>query len=435
MNRTLLLFISGILLFSCQKEETFKYGQFDAEVLHQCERKLTDIIVTDIFTPPVASRIYVYPSLAAYEAARYTDESLASYTDKLAAFEKMPVVDQTKVYDFTVAAVKAFCTTAHQVVFSKKEILDFEAEKLGELKSRTNEEVYLRSVSLGEQIAAVVIKRLSADSYKQTRGMERFEVITTPGKWVPTRPDYSDAIEPNWLKMKPMALDSSSQCNVEDVIPYSDDMKSKFWLEAKEVYETVKNITSEQEDISIFWDDNPFVSRHKGHLMFQDKKMTPGGHWMAVCRVVTRLKKSDYATTAKTYALTSVALYDAFISCWDEKYRIAKVRPETVIFDKIDKKWIPILVTPSFPTYTSGHSTISASAAEVLTALHGDGFAYTDSTELEYGLPIRSFSSFREAAKEASISRVYAGIHFRSDCEMGNIQGTKVGKLVISKLK
>jgi hypothetical protein len=426
------LLIASILFTSCKKNSDIKYNE-DAHVLHECERKLTDIIVTDIFSPPVASRIYVYPSLAAYEAARYTKEGIPSITSKMKGFEEMPAIDKNLTYDFTVASVKAFCTTAKAVIFSKNEMIEFEKRKLEELHSRSDEETFKRSVELGEKIASVVTKRLSSDNYKQTRGMERFEVKTIPGRWVPTRPDYADATEPHWPKIKTLVLDSSSQCNMEDLIPYSEDMNSKFWQEAKEVYETVKKITPEQEDISVFWDDNPFVSRHKGHLMFQDKKMTPGGHWMAICRVAATHKKLDFAETARAYALTSAALFDAFISCWDEKYSFAKVRPETVIFDRIDKKWLPILVTPSFPTYTSGHSTISAAAAEVLTELVGDGIAYTDSTELEYGLPIRSFTSFRQAASEASISRVYAGIHFRSDCEVGNQQGRKVGQLVIDR--
>jgi hypothetical protein len=188
-------------------------------------------------------------------------------------------------------------------------------------------------------------------------------------------------------------------------------------------------------EILTFWDDNPFVSRHKGHLMFQDKKMTPGGHWLSVTRVISRHHHADLMLATKAYAVTAVALYEGFVSCWSVKYEANRVRPETVINALISKDWHPHLVTPPFPAFTSGHSTISAAAAEALTGIYGDNFAYTDSTEFEYGLPIRSFKSFREAALEASISRVYAGIHYRSDCEKGNEQGRKVGQLVLSKLQ
>jgi hypothetical protein len=169
--------------------------------------------------------------------------------------------------------------------------------------------------------------------------------------------------------------------------------------------------------------------------MFQDKKMTPGGHWLSICRLISIQKQADFITTARAYAFTSVALFDAFISCWELKYETNRVRPETVITQKIDKNWHPHLVTPPFPAYTSGHSTVSSAAAEMLTYIYGDGVAYTDSTELEYGLPVRSFTSFKQAAQEASMSRVYAGIHYRSDCDKGNEQGKKVAEVVLRKIK
>ena len=332
--------------------------------------------------------------------------------------------------------IKAFCTVAPKVIFSVKVIADFETQTLNVLKTRSTDEVYNRSVAFGQQVADVIIKRLSIDNYKETRGMSRFEVKNDiPGRWVPTTPDYADGIEAHWGKMKTLVMDSASQCKPPPPPAYSEDKMSAFWKETQEVYNISKTMTDEQENIISFWDDNPFVSRHKGHLMFQDKKMTPGGHWLAIARLFLKEKNADFYTSLKTYALTSVVLYEGFISCWDEKYRNPCVRPETVISAKIDRQWHPNLVTPAFPSYTSGHSTISASAAEVLTALFGDNQKFTDTTEKEFGLPVRSFTSFRQAAREASISRVYAGIHFRSDCDKGNEQGKKVGQLINSKLQ
>jgi membrane-associated phospholipid phosphatase len=123
------------------------------------------------------------------------------------------------------------------------------------------------------------------------------------------------------------------------------------------------------------------------------------------------------------------------LSCWEAKYHYARLRPETVISETIEKQWHPYLVTPPFPAYTSGHSTISAAAATILTNVFGDNQTFTDTTEVAYNLPIRSFKSFQEAALEASESRILAGIHFRSDCVNGHQQGKKVGNWVLSKLK
>jgi hypothetical protein len=357
---------------------------------------------------------------------------------QLKGFDATPSVESGKNYDFTLAAVVAYCQTADKVIFSKQEMAAFREQLTHELSKRNDEETVKRSIAFGESIAAVVSKRTTIDNYKETRGMERFEVQTNvKGRWVPTLPDYADAVEPHWNKMKTFVMDSAAQCKPIAPPPFSMDKKSTFWKEIMEVYDLSKiiNDNHENNEIATFWDDNPFVSRHKGHLMFQDKKMTPGGHWMAIAQLICKEKQVDFVATLKTYALTSLALYEAFVSCWDEKYRSAKVRPETIIKDNIEKDWKPWLVTPPFPAYTSGHSTISAAAAEALTAQFGDNIAFTDTTEKEYGLPVRSFKSFRQAAEEASISRVIAGIHFRSDCEEGNKQGRMVGKLVLEKVK
>jgi hypothetical protein len=439
-NMKKLFYILSIVLslYGCAAQQTEeKYTVKDAQYLHKCQKELTDIIVHDIFTPPVASRVYVYPMLAAYEASRFADPNSTSITTKLKDFEAMPLPEEGKEYDFTIAAIKAFSESARSVVFSKARIKDFGDKLIKQLESRNSSEVVTRSIEFGASIAEVIVRRVNADNYKQTRGMERFEVKVQPGLWVPTPPDYADGVEPHWAKIKALTLDSSSQCRVDGPVAYSENKNDPFWKELTEVYEMVNTVKEDSEElnIAVFWDDNPFVSRHKGHLMFQDKKMTPGGHWLSICRIISTQKQADFITTARAYAFTSVALFDAFISCWELKYETNRVRPETVITQKIDKNWHPHLVTPPFPAYTSGHSTVSSAAAEMLTYIYGDGLAYTDSTELEYGLPIRSFTSFRQAAQEASMSRVYAGIHYRTDCDKGNEQGKKVAELVLSKIK
>ena len=461
MTKQRILFFTLLLFSSCKdiKPKQVVVLKPDVEYLHDAEKKLTDVIITDIFSPPVASRVYVYPLLAAYEAGRFSSDvsrqpaaiskntfpadslkliadSYSSITNQLKGFDKMPQPDSSKQYDFTVASIKAFCTVAPKVIFAVRDIADFETQTLNALKTRSTDEVFNRSVTFGQQVADVIIKRLSTDNYKETRGMSRFEVKNDiPGRWIPTPPDYADGIEPHWAEMKALVMDSAAQCCPAPPPSYSENKSSTFWKATQEVYDISKKMTDEQESIITFWDDNPFVSRHKGHLMFQDKKMTPGGHWLAIAQLFLKDKNADFPTALKTYALTSIAMYDAFISCFCEKYHSAVVRPETVISAKIDKQWHPNLVTPAFPSYTSGHSTVSASAAEVLTRLFGDNQKFTDTTEKEFGLPVRSFTSFRQAAREASISRVYAGIHYRFDCDKGNEQGTKVSVLIGEKLK
>lgn len=436
MKNMILLFVGIMLLSACKETKAPPSTQSDAEYMHAAVKKLTDIIVVDIFSPPVASRVYVYPILAAYEAGKFVEPGAKSITDQLNGFENMISPEEGVDYDYTVAALAAFCATAPKVIFSVKEIEGFEQKMLGELKERNSEKVFNRSVAFGKKVADVIIKRMNQDNYNETRGMPRFEIKAgIPERWVPTPPDYLDGLEPHWSKMKTMVMDSAGAIRAEAPPAYSEDPNSQFWKELMEVYELNKNITDEQQNIAIFWDCNPFVSTQKGHLMLQDKKMTPGGHWLAICQQFLKKENIDLYNSLKAYALTSIALYEGFIGSWYEKYDIIRVRPETIISAKIDKEWHPYIQTPPFPAFTSAHSTISAAAAEVLTGLFGDNQAYTDTSEQEYGLPVRSFTSFREAALEVSISRVYGGIHFRSDCDAGNRHGIKIGQLVLKEIE
>jgi PAP2 superfamily len=197
----------------------------------------------------------------------------------------------------------------------------------------------------------------------------------------------------------------------------------------------IDSITPEQRDIANFWDDNPFKLNVSGHVQFGTKKFSPPGHWMSITGIAAKKAKADYATTVYAYAITAIAQFDAFIECWDQKYRSNTVRPETVINKYIDPNWQPILQTPPFPEYTCGHSTVSAANAEALTQVFGDNFAYTDTTELEFGSDSRSYKSFRAAAVENNWARFYGGIHFHHSCIVSTEYGKKVGDLVVEKLK
>jgi PAP2 superfamily len=156
---------------------------------------------------------------------------------------------------------------------------------------------------------------------------------------------------------------------------------------------------------------------------------------MNIVGIAALKAKANFRKTVASYALTSIAMFDAFIQCWDEKFRSNTVRPETVINKYIDAEWRPYLQTPPFPEYTCGHSTVSSAAAEALTKMYGDNFAYTDTSELEFGIANRSFTSFRQAAEENNWARFYGGIHFHSSCIVSTEHGKKVGTLVVSKLR
>jgi hypothetical protein len=196
-----------------------------------------------------------------------------------------------------------------------------------------------------------------------------------------------------------------------------------------------RHLTDEQRAIASFWDCNPYVMHVQGHAMFATKKISPGGHWMGVTAIASRKSGADLMRSSEAYVRASLALADGFISTWDEKYRSSVIRPETYINRYLDERWEPLLQTPPFPEYTSGHSVISNAVAVVLADEFGSPFAFADSAEISYGLPVRSFPSFEAAAAEAAISRLYGGIHYRAAIEQGAVQGKLVGALVAARVR
>jgi hypothetical protein len=307
-------------------------------------------------------------------------------------------------------------------------------QRIREHGAGISEPMFKRSIAYGEKVADHILAWAAKDHFPQSRGYPKFTVTSAPGTWVPTPPAYMDAIEPSWGKLRPFALDSASQFRPKPPPPFDTAQNSQFFREMKEVYEVVNKQDETHREIAAFWDCNPYVMNVRGHAMYATKKITPGGHWMGIVRGASRKVNADIMKSAEAYVRTAMAVADGFIASWDEKYRSIYIRPETAINAYLDETWQPLLQTPPFPEYTSGHSVISNAAATVLTDQFGDGFAFTDSTEMEYGLPIRSFPSFNAAAAEAAISRLYAGIHYRAAIEEGTVQGKKVGAHFVQKV-
>lgn len=427
-----LLFLTCMV--SCKQENTLSVPD-ETTLEHQCVQRLTEVIVYDIFSPPVAGRIYAYSNLAYYEAIRFADMNGFSLVAKMKGFGSVPVPDDKLKYQFSVAAVKAFFKVARALTFSKDSLVTTEKKILQKFENALEPAVYNNSIEFGDKIADVILKRAAEDNYKITRGMPKYSVFKETGKWQQTPPDYADAIEPNWRLIRPLVLDSSAQYKPAPPPPYSLSKNGQYYKELMEVYNVSKSVTPVQDTIAHYWDDNPFVTEHTGHLMFATKKTTPGGHWMGIVSIISTQTKADALLTAKAYAVTATAIFDGFISCWDEKYRSRMVRPVTVIRENIDPNWNALLQTPPFPEYTSGHSVITAAAATVLENIFGANISFLDTTELIYLGMQRSFLSIKAAADEAGISRLYGGIHYRAAIEEGKKQGQQVGQLVNARLQ
>lgn len=423
------------LFFACQTASPPSLANQEALYLNHWNELLTDVIVEDIFTPPVASRIYAYPNIAAYEVLVHDSPELQSLQGQVHELSGLPQPETGQQYDWTVAAVIAFSKVGQQLVYTKKILEDEEQQfKAQKQQAIADKAIFERSVAYGEQMGAAIIAWMNNDNYTKTRTMSRYNLSKKTGAWTPTPPDYMEGIEPNWREIRPFTLDSAQQYPPLPPTAFDTTQQSRFYKEALEVYEIGKKPDEEQVEVAKFWDCNPNVSIHKGHFMYYIKKISPGGHWMGITGICTRQEKLSLAATAEAYTLTAIALADGFISCWDEKYRSILIRPETYINQYIDRDWQPIIQTPAFPEYTSGHSVISAAAATTLTHLFGESYAFNDTVEVKYGLPARSFTSFVEASEEAAISRLYGGIHYMPAITNGVAQGEKIGKHVLKTI-
>ena len=437
INRWGMCLLLGLLL-GCQPDPgTYQQAARDARLYHRTVKQLTDIIVYDIFSPPVASRIYAYPNVAAYEVMALVNPNYRSLAGQLTGLAPIPhpqVAGDDLCYPL--AALQAFTQVGHALIFSIDKMEAHQAQIVQDFRALgVPDEVIEQSLAYGDQVADHVLAWANDDHYKETRTYPKYTVEPdNPGRWTPTPPDYMDGIEPHWDQIRPFVIDSAAQFVPEPPPAFSLEEESKFYRDMMQVYETVKGLDDEQLEIAKFWDCNPYVTHHQGHVMFATKKITPGGHWIGIVQEACEEADADFMRTIEAYTRTSVALADAFIACWDEKYRSNLIRPETVINQHVDENWRPILQTPPFPEYTSGHSVISRAAAVTLTHLFGENFSFVDSTEVEYGLPVRSYGSFIEASEEAAISRLYGGIHYLPAIEEGVTQGQQVGEFVVRHL-
>ncbi|MCS7085182.1 MAG: vanadium-dependent haloperoxidase [Bacteroidia bacterium] len=393
---------------------------------------VTEIIRRDGFSPPVASRIYAYLNVALYEGLRRKDLRYLGCAGQLRELKSLPSPEAGVEYEWRLAANRAAAQVARALVYRAHLVAPMENKVFEALKNGAKN--VEKSVAYGELLAKAILDWAQKDRYAETRSMEKYAPLKRLGAWEPTPPLFDDAVEPHWGKLRPFVLDSAAEFAPVRPPRFDEKPTSRFYQEAMEVYRLTQNLQPEHRAIAAHWDCNPLVSTVVGHEMSSRRQLSPGGHWIVITGIACDTLKKNLLETAAVYLQVSIALADAFIGCWHVKYTTHVMRPETFINRYIDKNWRPMLETPQFPEYTSGHSTISRAAAEVLTARLGDNVGFRDTVENFLGLPTRNYVSFLQAADEAAISRIYGGIHFRQAMEDGAAHGKQIGKAVLARL-
>lgn len=434
------IFYSFILLSLCLTQMTCRQKQNDyVKILHNpflyeaVMHELNYVIIYDIFTPPVAARIFAYSNIAAFEVLAQEGKHFTSLSGKVKDLNNIPPLQKNAKIDYPFASLIAFMKVGDELTFSHDTMqLLIDSVKTLAQDSGMPEGLFNNSVQYGNQVADSVISWSKKDNYAQTRGTG-FTVTGKEGHWSPTPPGYFDAIEPLWNTMRCLVMDSANMFPPPGLPPFSKDSSSLFYKMAKDVMNIGTNLDSTQKWIANFWDCNSFKLHVSGHMMFATKAMTPVGHWMEIVGNISKNNNADFYKTVYAYTGVSIGIYDAFICCWFTKYKFDVLRPETYINKYIDINWQPYLQTPPFPEYNSAHSTISAAAATILTDIYKNT-TFKDSSERGWGWPDRNFKKVDDAAYEVSLSRLYGGIHYRQSMKDAYDQGKKIGSLVLNKL-
>jgi membrane-associated phospholipid phosphatase len=391
---------------------------------------LYDVVKIENSSPPVAARTYGIAAVALYEAVVPGSIGNRSLVGQLNEFSSVPRPTPHQPYHWPTVANAAL---AHAIggLFSGASPDAVDAINAREqtftaaFQSRVPPAVYAHSTAHGRAVAKAVLAWASTDGFTTLSNCPYTPPVGS-GLWVPTPPSFiPNPLQPCWGQLRPLVLTAADACAPPPPPAYSRALTSAFYANALAVYQTNLTLTDEQTTIAEYWADNAGATG------------TPPGHWIAIVGQLARTQSLSLMAAAEAYARVGLAVADAFIGCWQTKYTYTLLRPVTYIQDLIDPDWLPLLNTPSFPSYTSGHSTQSGAVATVLTDQFG-AMTFTDTLFTDHELTPpqapRTFTSFDEAAEEAAVSRLYAGIHYPFDNENGLTQGRCIGQVILDRI-
>ncbi len=449
MQKIVLPFVALLLLISsCQKDEVVIVQSSPASDYSHSVPLTWNQLFLDLeryspgYRPPVSARNHAYINLIAYEAV--VQGSGGKYRSFSGHFPGLHLnrVEYGLEYDWEVAANAAY-EKAFELFFpvapaeQQFRMLDVSHALRSKLQSSVSPDVYQRSATYGQYVAETIYEWSTEDEW----GHEAYLKNTDPNYqpqtgvefWKPTYPDFLPALLPHWGKVRTFAALETDQ--VSPPPAFNTNPGSQLYEEAMQTRVLVNEIKAggRQEDLWIaeFWsDDCPILT------------FSPAGRWVSITNQIIGIERLDLLETVVAYAKLGMALSDAGIRCWSEKYRYNCLRPIDYIREfQGDEDWNTVMCpdgsggfyTPNFPTYPSGHATFSAAASVVLSEVFGNEYTFTDRshegrTEFR-GMP-RTFSSFREMALENAYSRVPLGVHFVSDSDAGTDLGFVVGQRV-----
>lgn len=436
MKKFLILLVIVFTIAGCGQEKE-QPAFFSSKQISKVIAEMTDIMVHDVTNPPLAARFYAYSCLAGYEVTAQNDTSIKSMHGLLREYPLIEKPANSSGNNYQLSALLAMMETAIKMQPSGTLMEEYKQQFLASCRTKGFSENEIKSAhEYAQEVSNKILAYAKTDSYNRISNYPRYTPLEEEGTWYPTPPGFFAPVEPYFNTVRPFTLQKAGQFKPAPPASFSKEENSPFYRQLTEVYQKAGDgLTPEQQEIAAFWDCNPFALQDNGHLMTGMKKISPGAHWLGITGIACQNAGLNFSQSMRINTMVAITLMDGFIACWDEKFRSNRIRPETAIRKFLDPQWKPLLQTPPFPEYLSGHSTISSASAEVLTHFFGENFHYKDTVEVRFGLPAREFSSFHQAAEEAAISRLYGGIHFMDAIENGLTQGSLVGKWVLNQVE
>jgi membrane-associated phospholipid phosphatase len=434
-------YVSVILvLAACSKEDqappknTLAVNEFSATgnapatvpvSWYQLEFKL--IRETPGFSPPVAARALAYTGIALHEAVVWSNWYGHSLSGQLDGLRNVPRPERGKRYNWEIVANSALAdiisrlypnaSPANVALIAALDSTNRVAASAGSSPEEIN-----RSIGFGRQVSAAIYAWSATDGGKDgylNNFPTDYVPPTGPAFWVPTPPQFQRAMLPYWgnnrLLVRPLIPETAGIAHP----PFSTDTASIFFKEAHFVYQKVNTLTPEENTIARYWADGGGT-------------FTPPGHMLAITSQLIVDNGLHLTEAAKLFAQVGIGMNDAAIVCWKYKYKYNLLRPVTYIQRHIDAGWTSLIGTPPFPSYTSGHATFTGAAGKVLAGYFGGGLSFTDNQKVPDGFSPRSFNGFQQMVEEAAMSRIYGGIHYQFDSEIGVQTGEDIAQRVLA---
>lgn len=450
-SRIFFFLIVSLLFTQCSKEE----GNQDIDPVFNDATSLSHEVATEWnkqmlemerytegYKSPVAARSLAYINLAAYESI------VPGMSDKYNSIAgqymdvQMPFILKDQSYVWPIVMNSCYKKSLQNFYPTAPYIHQLHVMRLYEnlhkkYSAKVEPSIVERSMLYGELIASKVFQWSQEDVAGDKAYLKNTDPTYVPptgdGMWKPTFPDYAAPVLPHWGNIRVFSAEVSD-FEIPAPMEYSTESTSTMFKQSKYVHDLTEAIRNKPQEenywIAEFWSDD-----------FSNITFTPAGRWTAIAMQVINNENSNLADAAMIYAKVSIALCDAGIGCWKNKYKYNVMRPVDYIRSNMDAGWNTILspditnnyYTPAAPSYPSEHATFGAATAGVLASIFGNQYKLTDRCHegrLEFRSDPRTFYSFSDIAEEAAYSRLPLGVHYESDATAGLTLGNKIAARV-----